>query len=143
MRSHKRLNWKAYDYHVQVGAGNSWLYRPLMHIDISNRGTPDKVKILAMVDSGTDSTVLDADIARSLRIDLSRCQRVRLGGIGSLDGYLSNVQLLVPDIKIAIDMPVMFAENLPIQGLLGQKHFFQRFKIRFEKDKNKFYLAAV
>ena len=114
-----------------------------MHIDISNRGTPDKVKILAMVDSGTDSTVLDADIARSLRTDLSRCQRVRLGGIGSLDGYMTNVQLAVPDFDLAMDIPVMFAENLPVQGLLGQKHFFQRFKIRFEKDKNKFYLAAV
>src|SRR3989338_546220 len=143
MANRVHVKWKEYDYKIQIGPGNTWLYRPLLEIEISSRTSQKRRSVLAMIDSGTDSSVFHADIARDLQIDLTRCPRVRLGGIGSLDGYLSNVQLLVPDMKIAMDIPVMFAENLTLQGLLGQKHFFQRFKVRFERAINKFYFSAV
>jgi len=139
----KRLKWKEYDYKAQLGPGNALVYRPLFEVEISSRTSRKRRPILALIDSGTDSSVMHADIARGLEIDLAKCQRVRLGGIGSLDGYLSNIRLFIPDMKIAMYIPVMFAENLPFDGLLGQRHFFQRFKIRFEKDKNKFYLAVT
>lgn len=139
----KQLKWKEYDYKVQVGPGNSWLYRPLLEIEVSSKSNSARLPLLAMIDSGTDSTVLHIDLAHRLRIDLSSCQKVKLGGIGTTFGYISTIQLIVPSINVSMDIPAMFAENLPLQGLLGQRHFFQRFKIRFEKDKNKFYLAAV
>ena len=138
----KRLRWKEYDYTIQVGPGNSWVYRPLITVEISAKAG-EKVQLKAMIDSGTDSTILHAEIARKLQIDLARSQRVRLGGIGTIDGYLATVQLIVPDTNVVMKIPVVFAENLPFDGLLGQRHFFQRFKIRFEKDINKFYLTLV
>ena len=139
----KRLKWKEYDYTVQVGPGNSWVYRPIVEIKISQKNSSREVPVLAMIDSGTDGTVLDANIAEVLGIDPAKCRKVKLGGIGSVEGFLSIVHLSLPDLKATMDIPIVFAHNLPMEGLLGQRHFFQRFKIRFEKDKNKFYLAAM
>ena len=138
----KRLKWKEYNYTVQVGPGNSWIYRPVLEVKISQKGAV-YVPVLAMIDSGTDSTVIDASVAEKLGIDPRQCQKVKLGGIGSAEGFLSNVELTLSDMDIRMDIPVVFARNLPMEGLLGQRHFFQRFKIRFEKDVNKFYVAAV
>jgi|SRR3989344_1226922 len=139
----KRLKWQEYDYTIQVGPGNSWVYRPIIEIRVSQKGTPRQVPVLAMIDSGTDGTVLDANIAERLGIDPAHCRKVKLGGIGSVEGFLSTVHLSLPDLKIGMDIPIVFAHNLPMEGLLGQRHFFQRFKVRFEKDINKFYLSAV
>ena len=139
----KRLTWKGFDYTIQIGPGNSWIDRPLIEIDVSVPGNGNTVRILAMIDSGTDGTVFDSAVAQSLGIDPARCQKVKLGGIGSVEGFLSTVQLSVPELKITMNIPVVFAEKLPMDGLLGQKHFFQRFRVRFEKDRGKFFLAAV
>ena len=139
----KRLRWKEYDYTVQVGPGNSWVYRPLITVEISSKISGESIPIKAMIDSGTDGTVLNADVARSLFIDPEKCQKVKLGGIGVTEGFTCNIKLTIPDFKVTMDIPVVFAEKPPFDGLLGQKHFFQRFRIRFEKDRNKFHLASV
>jgi len=139
----KRLTWKEYDYTVQIGPGNSWIYRPLINIEISARIGDMNVPLKGLIDSGTDGTLIDASVADKLHIDSSTCKKVKLGGIGSTEGFLSNVELTVPDFSMRMDVPVVFAHKLPMEALLGQRHFFQRFKIRFEKDKNKFYLASL
>ena len=138
----KRLKWKEYDYSVQSGPGNSWIYRPVLKIVVSTKNS-ERIPVFGMIDSGTDSTVLDASVAESLDIDPRACQKVRLGGIGTAEGFLSTISLSVPDMDIEMNIPIVFAHHLPMEGLLGQRHFFQRLKIRFEKDINKFYLAAI
>lgn len=139
----KRLKWKGYDYTVQIGPGNSWVHRPLINIEISAGTGSVNVPLKGMIDSGTDGTLIDASVAEKLRIDSTKCKKVRLGGIGSAEGFLSGIELIVPDFDMRMDIPVVFAHKLPMEALLGQRHFFQRFKIRFEKDKNKFYLAPA
>ena len=139
----KRLKWVEFDYTVQLGPRNEWFYRPLLEVDVSVRDRNDRVRIFAMLDSGTDGTVLHSDVAKRLNIDPTGGQKVRLGGIGSVEGFLCNVQLSIPDFDTVMEVPVIFAEGLPLDGLLGQRHFFQRFKVRFEKDINKFYMATT
>ena len=80
-------------------------------------------------------------MASSAYASKTKCERGKIGGIGSLEGFRANVGILIPDFHAKLEIPVFFAENLPLDGLLGQKHFFQRFKIRFEKDIGKFFLA--
>jgi len=121
----------------------SWVHRPLINIEVWTIGGSEKVPILAMIDSGTDGTVFHADIAETLGIDGSRCRQGVLGGIGSLEGFYTEVKIVVPDFNVAYQTPVFFGKNLVMDGLLGQATFFPRFKIRFEKHMNKFYLAAV
>lgn len=138
----KGVKWKEYEYTTQMGPQGVLSQRPLISTEISWRGNEEKITVLSMIDSGTDSTVLHSDIARTLKIDLSRCQRVKLGGIGSAEGHRCNVFINVPGLDTVMDVPVIFLDNLPTDGLLGQAHFFQRFKVRFEKAKGKFYLAT-
>ena len=88
-----------------------------------------------MIDSGTDGTVFHADIS-NVRIDASQ------GGgnfrrIGSLEGFYTEVKIVVPDFNVTYQAPG-FREESPMDGLLGQATFFPLFKIRFEKA-NKFY----
>lgn len=139
----KRTTWKEYDYKIQAGPGMSWVHRPLIGIEVWAIGKSERVPTLAMIDSGTDGTVLHADIAEALGIDGSRCKKGVLGGIGSLEGFYIEVKIVVPDFKVTYKTPVFFGKNLPMDGLLGQATFFPKFKIRFEKDRNKFFMAAV
>lgn len=138
----KRLTWVEFDYTVQVGPGNSWTYRPLIDVEISAKSSRENIRIKGMIDSGTDSTVIHSRWADALGIDRTQGQRVRLGGIGNAEGFLSNVRLMIPDMYVAMEIPAIFADVLPADALLGQRHFFQRFKIRFKKGKNKFYLTS-
>jgi len=121
----------------------SWVHRPLINIEVRALEGNEKAPILAMIDSGTDGTVFHADIAQTLGIDEARCKRGVLGGIGSLEGFYTEVKIVVPDFNVSFRAPVFFGKKLPMDGLLGQAAFFPHFKIRFEKHKNKFYLAAV
>lgn len=121
----------------------SWVHRPLIDIEIWAIGSQEKIPILAMIDSGTDGTVFHANIAESLGIDGNNCKPGTLGGIGSLEGFYTSVKIVVPDFNVAYEAPVFFGKNLPMDGLLGQATFFPLFKIRFEKAKNKFFLALA
>lgn len=139
----KRSQWTEFDYTVQVGPRSQWFYRPLIEVEVSAGGAGERLRVSAMIDSGTDSTVMRSDIAKRLKIDPKQNSRVRLGGIGSVEGFLCNVRLVVPSINAGMEIPVIFVEDLPVDGLLGQQHFFQRVRVRFEKDRNKFYLAPA
>ncbi len=138
-----RLKWKAYDYTAQLTSGGAITFRPLMELLVSSHTRKHPGSILALIDSGTDSMVFSAAIARSLGIDPRTCQKVRLGGIGTSEGFISDIKITVADFNASIDLPVIFIDNPPFDALLGQRHFFERFKVRFEKDINKFYLAPV
>jgi hypothetical protein len=118
--------------------------RPLIDVIISCRTSSAKIKLSAMIDSGTDGTILHADIARSLGINPADCERATLGGIGTTDNaFITNVKIAIPDFDIAMEGPVIFAEAIHIDVLLGQRDFFQRFDIRFEKSIGKFFLALA
>ena len=89
----------------------SWVQRPLVPIEVWEIGRREKVPIFAMIDSGTDGTVFHADIAESLGIDETRCKKGVLGGIGSLDGFYTEVKVVVPDFNITYETPVFFGKK--------------------------------
>ena len=138
-----KIKSKKYDYTGQLGLGNSITYRPLIEVNVSSGVGAKGVSILALIDSGTDGTLFNLEMAKALGIDISRCKRVKVGGIGERDGFISEIKLTVPDFRVSMDMEVIFVDQLPFDGLLGQRHFFEKFRIKFEKDRNKFYLALV
>lgn len=135
--------WKPYDYKIQAGPGMSWVHRPMINIEVLALDGSEKVPITAMIDSGTDGTVVHADIAEALGIDEASCQKAVLGGIGSLEGFRTEIKISVPDFGMMYQTPVIFAKKAPMDCLLGQATFFPKFKIRFEKAVNKFYLLAT
>lgn len=126
-----------------MGFGNSITYRPLIEINVSSGTGTKGLSVLALIDSGTDGTLFNLEMAKVLGIDISKCKKVKVGGIGEREGFICDVKLTVPDFQVSIDIEVIFVDQLPFDGLLGQRHFFEKFRIKFEKDRNKFYLALV
>ncbi|MBM3261075.1 hypothetical protein FJY93_01515 [Candidatus Kaiserbacteria bacterium] len=115
----KRVKWKEYDYKIQAGPGMSWVHRPLISIEVCTLDGREKVPVFAMIDSGTDGTVLHSNIAEALGIDESQCRKSVLGGIGSLDGFVTEVKIAIPDFKVEYRTPVFFGKgsssnNVPV-----------------------------
>ena len=136
------MRWKEYDYTGQWGRDGHIAYRPLTEVRVACKGRENNgMAVVALIDSGTDSTLLDIDVAKTLGIDLMRAHKVKVGGVGERDGFVSDITLLIPDFDVSMNIPVVFTDGLPFSCLLGQRHFFERFQVRFEKNRNKFFVA--
>jgi hypothetical protein len=84
---------------------------------------------------------MDSEIAEILGIDKSRCKSGIVSAFGGeKKAFIEKVRISVPDFPTIITSGVLFAEDPDFDIILGQQDFFHRFKIRFEKAKNKFYL---
>ncbi len=135
------MDWKKYSYTLSGRTPDTLIPRPLIEVVVSNK--TGKFPVLAMIDSGTDSTVLNSDIAGALYIEKNTCESVKLGGIGEKTGFRCEVDIYIPDFDFSMQVPVIFIESAPFDGLLGQAHFFQNFNVRFEKNDNAFYIAKA
>lgn len=129
---------KWYPYLGTLGQGDMRImYRPSLQIEI----TRGKVSMsqTAMVDSGSDVTLMDEDIAHVLDIDLQTCPRVQLSGVaGDSVGHVATVSVTIERMAGSMPMEVVFIKDLRTGILLGQKDFFSYFTVVFEKQKNRF-----
>lgn len=132
------MQWQGYDYKAQWSAKFGVVHRPLLQVKLSN-GTK-AFWPLSLIDSGSDGVLINSEIAEPLGINLSPCKEVQVGGVGSAKGKECDVTFEIPELNIKCDISVIFIENLPFNVLLGQRDFFSRVNVRFEKNRNKFYL---
>ncbi len=91
-----------------------------------------QIKIVAMVDSGSDFTIVPKSIADILKIDLTQSATEKVIGIGGrVDSSLSDVTLSVKyeyqTISIIIRILVVDTDDIPL--LIGRKGFFDRFEV--------------
>ena len=88
----------------------------------------------ALIDSGADWCILDAGLLDILKIPKGK--RVNFSGIGreKLTGFKSKINLTIADKELKTD--VIFSGDLgPLSyGVLGQKGFFDNFKVCFDKS---------
>ncbi|MEI7709298.1 MAG: hypothetical protein WCI76_01120 [bacterium] len=96
----------------------------------------------SLIDSGTDSTLINSEFMQLLGIDESKCKKVKVGGVGNSDlyGFISKVKFSIDGFDDTLETEVIFVKDMVTSGLLGQKDIFENFKIRFEKKHRKFYL---
>jgi hypothetical protein len=96
-------------------------------------GAPRTKRFEAVIDSGATRTLLHADIAAYLGMDIKTGQSETTQGIsGSESVYLHEITLYLPGGPI--NTKVGFTESLPIAGLLGMTGFFEFFRVAFEPD---------
>lgn len=110
--------------------------RPVIPVVISNKGK--KVSEMALIDSGSDMCVFDANIARVLGIDNSTGQQHTIGGLGGTqhESFTHTVTLIVG--KQSVTVPVAFMRQVSgafQYGILGQRGFFENFLIKFDLSK--------
>src|SRR3989304_3320418 len=95
------------------------------------------LEILALLDSGADKSLFNAEIAKVLKIDLSTASEENFTGIegGVLKAKVKTIHLqMVRDTEI-FEVPVGFIENVGFSAILGQEGFFDKFSITFNREK--------
>ncbi len=140
------MDWKSYDYSSRRHRISKKLfYRPLIDVDVS--GESQCERFTALVDSGTELTVMSTQVAQLLDISPVGKPNVQVLSFGdSKLGFIAQVRIIVPEFPSeTIVTNVIFsdsvADGVPYDILLGQEDFFRRFLVRFEKHQNKFFLA--
>lgn len=133
------MDWKEYKYYAQL-AGNDIVYRPIVGVELFDGKTWYAQH--AMLDSGCDKTMLDADFAKLLGIDPTNCRKIKIGGIvgETVEAFEAKVTLKIEGFDEPFDLLARFVPNMKISALLGHNDFFDKFKVKFEKKHKKFYL---
>ena len=99
---------------------------------------------MALVDSGTDATMMDLEIANILEIDLGKSKKVTASGLGSTKpGFLAKLNIQVDQFDESMTFTVIFVEGLGFDAILGQDDFFRHFHVRFEREAKMFYLRPT
>ena len=138
------MAWRKYPYTPQVNRRGpmSFTYRPLVEIAVSGENNTET--FMALVDSGTEITMMDSEIAAVLGIDPIKGKKATASGIGGdKPGFLCKVHIQVQGFDDVLTCNVLFIENLTFDIILGQDDFFKRFLVKFEKRKNTFYLDTA
>ncbi len=135
------MKWTEYNYLASLGP-NGMVYRPMIEIEICNGKSC--FKCLAMVDSGCDRTLVNAEIADMLAINRTGLNKAKVTGIAGdgVESFTYKVKIKAEKTKHFFEANVVFVPGLHMSMLLGQDNFFEKFKVRFEKNKKKFYLST-
>lgn len=114
----------------------SAILKPIIPVELTRAGRT--VKYAALVDSGADFCIFDAEIADILEIDVRSGVQFEFGGIqerGGAIAYMHSVELSVGGMphKVTIGFSYDIAQHG--YGVLGQKGFFDLFAIKFDLEK--------
>jgi len=136
------VKWIEYPY-TPIWNGYSVILKPLLEITILHGN--DSLLHTALLDSGSDVTLMSADIAKTLGIDLSQCEHKFISGIDGepMEGFMTDVDINVQPFAGTLQLPILFVPGLDHSSLLGQYGFFEHFRVRFDKDRDIFALMKV
>ena len=116
-------------YYKKYGAG---VVRPVIPVEIIANGR--KVRYEALIDSGADECIFDAQLAEILGINFRKGEKRMVGGITGVEEqyYLHRVTLSVGG--WGNEIRVGFMPNMPEfgYGVLGQRGFFENFVVIFD-----------
>ncbi len=130
-----------YSSTLQTNTKGGFVKKPVVELELLGKGKT--VKALGLIDSGADTTLMNIEYARELGIELDSNSRKDFVGISAerIPCYISSVVLKVKHFDTAVTTPVAFIDSPSVDILLGQEDFFERFRIKFEKDHNVFELT--
>ena len=108
--------------------------RPVIQIRVNNADTFLGYEVL--IDSGADFSLFHAEIAEALGIDLEKCKKGIVTGVGgkSSEYFLHTIGVEVGgwvfDMEVGF-LPTIGGRAAPY-GIVGQKDFFEHFRITFD-----------
>ncbi|MBI2631062.1 retropepsin-like domain-containing protein [Candidatus Nomurabacteria bacterium] len=130
-----KFNYKRYGPNV---------IRPVIEVKIKSNSHTIKYHVL--VDSGADMSLFHSEVAEALGIDLSKCKKGLITGVGgkSSEYFLHKVSVEVGgwdhDMEIGF-LPTIAGRSAPY-GIVGQKGFFENFIVKFDLQKEEIELKA-
>lgn len=111
----------------------SHIYCAQLNVSIAlpYQNAPRTKRFEAVVDSGASRCMFNADIGRSIGLDIEAGRREETLGIsGRSCVYIHEIALYVPG--GSINVKAGFMEGLQVSGLLGMNGFFENFNVRFD-----------
>ena len=99
----------------------------------------NSIAVEGLIDSGCSVTLVNAELAEPLGIDVSTCVETKIGVVGGeVKGFMTEINFEVQGVFEKYSGPVIFVEDLFVSVLLGQNNFFDKFDIHFQKSSYKF-----
>jgi len=113
-----------------------WISRPIIPITLF--GPKGSVNVDALIDSGADRCLFNAQIGREIGLEIEKGEKESFSGIegGEIVAYLHKVKLQIIGIDKIVELEAGFTDAPGVFAILGQDGFFDAFKIKFEKDHN-------
>ncbi len=102
--------------------------RPALDIALGS----SEVRIRALVDSGSQNTLLPFWTATQAGVDLASADVRRLGiGGQSIEARFTTVALTAADLQWEAEVGFCNSDGIPFNGILGQHSFFRFFTVVF------------
>lgn len=120
------------------------IYQPTIETRLINHnGDSDLARLL--VDSGAQDTLVNADIAILLGIDLSKCPEKEVKGLGGKTmGRVHPLKIQIVKNNETIEVPeVYFVKELGTTGILGQLDFFNKYVVQFNFRSLSFWIKKL
>ncbi|MBI4092542.1 MAG: hypothetical protein HY420_01325 [Candidatus Kerfeldbacteria bacterium] len=119
----------------------SKILKPIIPVKVLY-GTRD-IDYFALIDSGADFCIFDAEIGEAVGIEIERGEQIEFGGIQARTGstgYLHDITIAIGGWKY--EARVAFSREIAEHGfgILGQKGFFDIFSITFDYQKEEIIL---
>lgn len=107
-----------------------YVHRPIARVDFWSRKLNGWIRVIMIVDTGADYTLLPRFYAQDLGIDLRReCKTHWTGGIGGREKVYLFREMKVRLGKWERTIPLGFLDRDNIPPLLGREDFLETFKI--------------
>jgi len=118
-------------------------YMPRVTVCIKNPKTGSELPVFALVDSGAAETLLQREIGEQLGIDIESGERVEFEGIGGVVvGYRHKVLIRLAGEKNIHLIECAFTPSRSFDALLGERGFFEHYKVVFERYKKEFSISV-
>ncbi|MFH1200581.1 MAG: retropepsin-like aspartic protease [Candidatus Micrarchaeota archaeon] len=124
---------------VETDSGT--IFRPLITVTVECAGKSRFVEFL--VDSGADFSLLGAEFAAQLGMDLSEGRKREVRGVQGhkIVCVEKKVLLTVPGFGNPFESSVIVGHDLrPIHNLLGRDNFFHHYRVGFDQKERKLVL---
>jgi len=115
-----------------------WALRPVLPVTLKNEDK--KITIQALIDSGADHNIFNAEIGEILGIDVKSGKKLYFWGTSGQKqlAYYHDIGIEIGGLEYECYCGFSYDINHLPYGLLGQNDFFKKFKILFDYSKERF-----
>ncbi len=116
---------------------------PRVPVVFTNPKNGFAIPVFCLVDSGASDTLLHWEIGKTLGIDIEKGKRHEYAGIGGVvAGYRHPIKIRLANDTCEFTIECAIMQFPSFDGLLGQRGFFDNYKVVFEKYKKIFEITA-
>lgn len=124
-----------YEYEFEGESLWGKIYRPVAEVSIKSPHSETWTKVIMIVDTGADFSILPNHFAYDFRINVeTECVKSTTAGVGGEQTILLCKQPLIARLKnLERKVPIAFFDNDEVPALMGRLGFIEIFDVEFLK----------